>query len=191
MLMAMTASIEVCLSLWAVDVLRTHAGMSAGTAAAGVSATLVGMFAGRLAAGRAALRVPPARLLLFAFVVSFAGFALFWASTVGWLAVAGLVVAGVGNSVHYPLAISMALTAAGGQADKAAGLSSYPIALGFGVAPFALGWISDHLGPHRAFLILPAFVLAAVLLTVLLGRALRASPPSARPAITLSVASAD
>jgi MFS family permease len=190
-LMAMTASIEVCLSLWAVDVLRTHAGLSAGTAAAGVSATLVGMFVGRLAAGRIALRVPPVRLLLFAFIVSFAGFAVFWVSTVGWLAVAGLVVAGLGNSVHYPLAISMALTAAGGQPDKAAGFSSYSIALGFGAAPFALGWISDHVGSHRAFLILPAFILAAALLTVVLSRALRASVAPATRAAPVSVASAD
>ena len=190
-LMAMTASIEVCLSLWAVDVLRTHAGLSAGTAAAGVSATLVGMFVGRLAAGQIALRVPPVRLLLFAFIVSFAGFAVFWVSSVGWLAVAGLVVAGLGNSVHYPLAISMALTAAGGQADKAAGFSSYSIALGFGVAPFALGWISDHVGPHRAFLILPAFILVAALLTVVLSRALRAFAAPATRATAVSVASAD
>ena len=174
-LMAATASIEVCLSLWAVDVLRTHAGMSSGAAAAAISAILIGMFVGRLLGGRFALRVPPVRLLLVALGVSFAGFALFWTSTAGWLAVAGLFVAGLGNSVHYPLAISMALEAATGQEDRAAGYSSYSIAVGFGVAPFALGWIADQVGAHRAFLILPGFILAAAALTVWLGRATRAA----------------
>jgi predicted MFS family arabinose efflux permease len=174
-LMAACASIEVCLSLWAVDVLRTHAGLSSGAAAAAISGILVGMFLGRLVGGRFALRVPPVRLLLIALGVSFLGFALFWTSTAGWLAVAGLFIAGLGNSVHYPLAISMALGAARGQEDRAAGFSSYAIAVGFGVAPFALGWISDQVGPHRAFLILPGFIFAAVALTVWLGRATRAA----------------
>ena len=84
------------------------------------------MFLGRLLGGRFALRVPPVRLLLVALGVSFAGFALFWTSTAGWLAVAGLFVAGLGNSVHYPLAISMALGAASGQEDRAAGSCRTP-----------------------------------------------------------------
>jgi fucose permease len=162
--------------------------MSAGAAAAAVSAILVGMFVGRLAGGRVALRVPAMRLLLIAFTVSFAGFALFWLSTVGWLAVVGLVITGLGNSVHYPLAISLALAAAGGQADRAAGFSSYSIAFGFGVAPFALGWLADQVGPHEAFLILPGLIAASVALTVLLGRSLRATAaPAAGAAASVPV----
>ena len=49
-LLAATSSIEVCFSLWAVDVLRTHAGMASGPAAAGFAAVLAGMFVGRLVA---------------------------------------------------------------------------------------------------------------------------------------------
>jgi fucose permease len=175
--MAATASIEVCLSLWAVDVLRTHAGLPSGAAAAAISGILVGMFVGRLIAGRLALRVPPVRLLLIAFAVSFVGFTIFWTATAGWLAVAGLVVAGLGNAVHYPLAISMALEAAPGQADRAAGFSSYSIAVGFGVAPFALGWLADQVGAHKAFLILPAFIAAGIVLTLWFGRATRTAVP--------------
>ena len=173
-LMSVTGSIEVCLSLWTADVLRTHAGLSAGGASAAVAAIVCGMFAGRLAGGRAALRWAPVPLLLGALTVSMAGFALFWASTVGWLAVTGLVVLGLGNALHYPLAISIALAVAGPAADKAAGWSAYSMGVGFGIAPVALGWVADGVGPHPAFLLLPAFIAVAVLLTVRLGRALPA-----------------
>ncbi|MEU1235632.1 MFS transporter [Micromonospora aurantiaca] len=173
-LMSVTGSIEVCLSLWTADVLRTHAGLSAGGASAAVAAIVCGMFAGRLAGGRAALRWAPVPLLLGALTVSMAGFALFWGSTVGWLAVTGLVVLGLGNALHYPLAISIALAVAGPAADKAAGWSAYSMGVGFGIAPVALGWVADGVGPHPAFLLLPAFIAVAVLLTVRLGRALPA-----------------
>ncbi|MEW2442063.1 MFS transporter [Micromonospora marina] len=173
-LMSVTGSIEVCLSLWTADVLRTHAGLSAGGASAAVAAIVCGMFAGRIAGGRAALRWAPVPLLLGALTVSAAGFALFWGSTVGWLAVTGLVVLGLGNALHYPLAISIALAVAGPAADKAAGSSAYSMGVGFGIAPVALGWVADGVGPHPAFLLLPAFIAVAVLLTVRLGRALRA-----------------
>ncbi|MET8906764.1 MFS transporter [Micromonospora sp. NPDC004551] len=173
-LMSVTGSIEVCLSLWTADVLRTHAGLSAGGASAAVAAIVCGMFAGRLAGGRLALRWRPVPLLLAALTVSLAGFALFWSAPVGWLAVTGLVVLGLGNALHYPLAIAIALAAAGPAADKAAGWASYSMGVGFGIAPVALGWVADGVGPHLAFLLLPGFIAAAMLLTVRLGRALRA-----------------
>ncbi|SCL61353.1 MFS transporter [Micromonospora chersina] len=176
-LMSVTGSIEVCLSLWTADVLRTHAGLGAGGASAAVAAIVCGMFVGRLAGGRLALRWRPVPLLLAALTVSLAGFALFWSAPVGWLAVTGLVVLGLGNALHYPLAISIALAAAGPAADKAAGWASYSMGVGFGIAPVALGWVADGVGPHLAFLLLPGFIAAAMLLTVRLGRALRLPAP--------------
>ncbi|MDT0532271.1 MFS transporter [Micromonospora sp. DSM 115977] len=179
-LMAVTGSIEVCLSLWTADVLRSHAGMAAGGASAAVAAIVCGMFVGRLAGGRLALRYRPVPLLLVALGVSLAGFALFWIAPVGWLAVTGLVVLGLGNALHYPLAISIALAVAGPAADRAAGYASYSMGVGFGIAPVALGWVADGVGPHLAFLLLPAFIAAAALLAARLGRALRPAPVDLR-----------
>lgn len=177
-LMAVTGSIEVCLSLWTADVLRSHAGLNAGAASAAVAAIVCGMFVGRLVGGRFALRWPPVPLLLAALTVSLVGFGLFWSAQVGWLAVTGLVVLGVGNALHYPLAISIALAVAGPAADKAAGWSSYSMGVGFGIAPVALGWVADGVGPHLAFLLLPGFIAAAMLLAGRLGRALRTPRPT-------------
>ncbi|MFC4020616.1 MFS transporter [Micromonospora sp. GCM10011542] len=175
LLMAVTGSIEVCLSLWTADVLRSHAGLSAGTAAAAVAAIVCGMFVGRLVGGRIALRLQPVPLLLAALGLSFAGFALFWGATAGWLAVTGLVVLGLGNALHYPLAISIALAVAGPAAERAAGWSAYSMGVGFGIAPVALGRLADGIGPHLAFLVLPGFIAVAALLAVRLGRSLRPS----------------
>jgi MFS family permease len=174
-LMGVTGSVEVCLSLWAAEELRTNVGMSAGGASAGVASIVIGMFVGRLVGGRVALRLAPVPLLLGALGLSAAGFALFWLSTVGWLAVGGLLVLGLGNAMHYPLAISMAVAAGGNQPDKAAAYSSYSIALGFGLGPLALGAVADGLGsPHRAFLLVPALLAVAAALAVRLGRRLAA-----------------
>jgi len=171
-LLSATASIEVCFSLWAVDVLRDHAGMASGPAAASFAAVLAGMLAGRLAAGRVALRVPPTVLLFVAFALTMLGFAVFWLSSAGWLAVAGLFVVGLGIAVQYPLVISLALAAARGQTDRASGLTSYPVAFGFGVSPVILGALADTAGPHLAFLVMPPFIAAAAALTWWLRREL-------------------
>ncbi|MEW2473808.1 MFS transporter [Micromonospora gifhornensis] len=180
-LMAVTGSIEVCLSLWTADVLRVHAGMAPGAASAAVAAIVAGMFVGRIFGGRVALRLRPVPLLLAALGVSLAGFALFWVASVGWLAVVGLVVLGLGNALHYPLAISLALAVAGDATDQAAGWSAYSMAVGFGIAPVALGWVADGVGAHLAFLLLPGFIAVAALLAVRLGRALPTPTPAERP----------
>jgi predicted MFS family arabinose efflux permease len=173
-LLGVTGSVEVCLSLWAADVLRDHAGMSPGGASATVAAIVGGMLAGRLAGARIALRVPPVPLLLAALSVSATGFVLFWSSPVGWLAAAGLIVLGLGNAMHYPLVISLAMAGAPGQADLAAATANYSVAIGFGAAPLLLGWVADKIGPHPAFLLLPALILAAALIVIRLGRTLPA-----------------
>lgn len=171
-LLTMTGSVEVCLSLWAADVLRTHAGMSPGAASATVAAIVGGMFAGRLVGSALARRVAAVPLLLGALGVSVVGFAIFWLSSLPWLAAAGLMVLGVGNAMHYPLGVSMALAVADGQRDRASAVTMYASAIGFGIAPVVLGWIADGVGPHRAFLLMPLFIAAAAMLAVRLRRAL-------------------
>src|SRR5690606_473606 len=178
-LLAATGSVEVCASLWAAEVLRGRAGMDAGGAAAALSAIVAGMFVGRLVGSRLALRMGPVPLMLRALALSGAGFALFWLATVPWLAVLGLLVLGLGNAMHYPLGISLALRAAPGQEDRAAARASYGMALAFGVSPFVLGAVADGVGAHRAFLVVPVFLALAAGLVTPLGRRLPAVPARA------------
>jgi fucose permease len=170
--MSGTGSVEVCLNLWSGDVLRTHAGMSAGAAATAISGIVGGMALGRVIGGRIALRVPAPRLLLCALAASGVGFTLFWLATVPWLAVTGLVLTGLGNAMHYPLTIGMALQASGGRPDEAAARASYAMAVSFGVSPLLLGAVADRVGAHAAFLLVPVFLAGAAALVAPLARRL-------------------
>jgi fucose permease len=182
-LISVTGSVEVCLSLWAVEVLRGHAGMAPGQATAAVSGIVAGMFAGRLVGGRlllgigapatiagrkrgtgTALRVAPVPFLFAALGVSAVGFTIFWFATAGWLATAGLVVLGLGNAMHFPLGISLAMRTAPGREDLASARASYGFAVCFGVAPLVLGAVADGIGPHPAFLLVPVLLALAALL---------------------------
>jgi fucose permease len=181
---SLTGSIEVCLGLWAVEVLRVRDHMSAGAAASAVSVILLGMFLGRLAGGRLALRFPAVALLLSAFAVSLFGFLIFWMATAGLFAVLGLFICGLGNAMHFPLALGLALRAAGpALADQAAARASYGMAISFGLAPFALGAIADRVGAHTAFLLVPVFLLAAVVVATRLRRELLTRDPVPVPAV--------
>ncbi len=174
-LMCCTGSVEVCMNLWAGDELRHHAGMSPGGAATAVAGIVGGMCLGRVIGGRIALRVAAPRLLLCVLALSAAGFAVFWAATTSWLAVAGLIVCGLGNGMHYPLGIGMALQVAPGREDQAAARASYSMAVGFSVAPLTLGAVADRVGTHAAFVLVPGFLAAAALLVLPLARRLRAA----------------
>jgi len=163
-MIVMTGVVEIGLGLWSVIVLRERLGFSSAAAATAVSAILGGMMLGRAAGARLALRAKPLPLYFGALVVSAVGFGLFWTAPVAGLAVAGLFVAGLGNAMHYPLGISMALAAAPAQPERAAGVASYSMGLSFGIGPLLLGLVADSVGAHPALLLVPLFIVAAALL---------------------------
>ncbi|MGN6245923.1 MAG: MFS transporter [Motilibacteraceae bacterium] len=154
-------SVEFSMTIWSSDLLRSRVGFGAGAAAAGVTAIVAGMTAGRFAGSRLALLVSPDRLLLQALLVTAAGFAVFWSSTVGWLSLAGLVLTGLGIAMQFPLGIARAIAASEGRADAATSRASLGAGLAIGLGPFVLGALADHLGTHRAFLLVPGLLAAA------------------------------
>ena len=156
-----TASVELCLTLWVADLMRAHSHAPEGAATAALSAVVGGMCVGRLFGSRLLLRRSAPWVLLGALAVSAAGFMVFWVAPVPWLAVAGLILLGLGNSMHFPLGIALVVAHSGGQPDLAVSRSSYAAALAFGVSPFILGVVADSVGPHRAFLLVPAFLAGA------------------------------
>jgi MFS family permease len=171
-MMAVTGSVEAGFSLWAADVLRTHAGMSQGGAAQSISAIVAGMFLGRIGGARLALRIAPIPLYLAALLTSAIGFGLFWASGTAAIAVVGLLVLGLGNAMHYPIAIALAMRAAPGQPDRAAASASYSMGLSFGAGPLILAALADAVGVRAAFLLVPLLLASAAALALLLRRAL-------------------
>lgn len=154
---------EFCLTLWAVDLLRSRDGLRAGAASAALTGLVAGMFAGRLVGGRLALRFGVDQMLYAALATAASGFLLFWASTWAPLAITGLLICGLGVALHYPLGIARAIDAAEGRPDLASARASIGAAIAIGAGPFALGALADQIGLHKAFLVVPVlFALAAV-----------------------------
>lgn len=173
-----TASVEVGMNQWVADVLLERTGMSQGAATACVSAIIAGMFVGRLVASQVALRVPSAGVMLGGLVLSAAGFAVFWLAGVAWVAIVGLGLCGLGNAVHFPFGIALAIEHSNGQPDLATAKTSYAFGAAFGLAPFALGSVADLVGPHTAFLLVPLFLAVSAAAVVPLARGRRAVQPA-------------
>ena len=76
------------------------------------------------------------------------GFAVFWASTSAPLAVAGLLVCGLGVSLYFPLGLSRAIAVSDGRPDQATARVGVGAALASGVGPFVLGALADAAGIH-------------------------------------------
>ncbi len=176
LVLVLCIGVEFCLTFWAADGLRERTGASPAVATAGVTAVVAGMFAGRIVGGRVALRVGSRRLLLGALALGAVGFAAFWLSTATVAALAGLVLAGLGIALHFPLGAARAVAASGGRPDLAAGRVSWAAGVASGVAPFGLGAAADHVGTHTAFLLVPALLAAAAACVL-------ASPRERAPAV--------
>jgi predicted MFS family arabinose efflux permease len=168
--------VEFCLTNWSADLLREQVGFSAGAAAAGVSAVIGGMTLGRVITGRMALRYSTRRLLLVAILIALMGWAGTWLAVSGWTALLGLFVTGVGLGALYPLGTAIVLAAASGQRDQAAGVLSIGVGLAAGGGPFALGALADASSTHLAFLVVPALLVAAIVLLLQSARLNRATP---------------
>ncbi|MBA3523429.1 MAG: hypothetical protein H0T85_02510 [Geodermatophilaceae bacterium] len=160
---------EFSLTFWASDLVRERTGAGVAASTGAVTALLVGMTLGR-AAGARLTRVRPVDWLLGrALLLSGAGFLMFWISTALWLSVLGLVLLGLGLSLQFPLAIGRVIAASDGRPDLATGRASVAVGVAIGTAPFALGLLSDEIGTHRAFLLIPALLGAAWALVRLSG----------------------
>lgn len=152
-------AVEFATTFWASDLVREQTNAPAAVAAASVSALVLGMAAARFVVGPLSARRSPGGLLLLGFAVAGLGWLVLWTATTPAVAVVGLVLAGFGYGTHYPLAVALAIGGSGGRPDAGQGLLTVGGGLAVGLAPFLLGGIADRVGPHGAFLLVPAFLL--------------------------------
>ncbi|MFI7534253.1 MFS transporter [Streptosporangium sp. NPDC049376] len=154
--------LEFSFNLWAAKLVSDNTGLSAAVAASALTAFTAGLALGRFGGARLALRIPPASLLIGALGLTFVGWLLFWTSTAPPAAYAGLLVSGVGVSLHFPLALSRVLTATAGRPERATGVASLYSSSATGVGPFLLGALADVSGTQQAFLMVPVMIVLAV-----------------------------
>jgi MFS family permease len=163
-------------------------GAGPGIAAATTAGLVAGMSAIRFVVGPLSLRVPSTMLLAVAFVVAIGGWAILWTATTPWVAMVGLVVAGFGYGATYPLSIALLLATSPGRADAMQARATLVGGLAIGVAPFALGALSDVVGTHQAFVVVPVVAVVGAAAAVLGGRALRRPPVPPTTRLELGVA---
>lgn len=154
-------AIEFATTFWASDVVREGTGAPEALAASAVAALLAGMTISRFAAGSLARRASAETLLLVGYAVAVAGWLVLWLASAPWVAVGGLLLAGLGYGVHYPLAVSLLLQAAGDRADLGQARALLGVGAAIGLSPFVLGAAADAVGPHRAFVLIPLLAVIA------------------------------
>ena len=159
---------EFSMVLWSADLLRERASYGPAAAAASLATVTGGMAIGRFVGSRLAEHWTIDRVLRISVVVALIGFAVAWLTDLGPIILIGLFITGLGIGVHWPLGVSRAVHASGGMTDRTSALASVFGSTAIAVAPFILGALSDTIGFHRAFLLVPAML--SVSLIILLVR---------------------
>ncbi|MEV0667475.1 MFS transporter [Actinomadura luteofluorescens] len=173
--LVLAVGVEFCMVFWAADFLGSVKGLGAGGAATLSAGFVLGMAVGRAAAGPVVRRGGrPDRLLALAAAVGIGGFAVLWASPAP-VAVAGLVVTGLGVALLYPVILGQALAARPSEPVRAAARCALASGVAIGVAPLVLGALADLTTLRAAVLVAPVLL---VVLLVRCGRRLRTGSAS-------------
>ncbi|MEV3919758.1 MFS transporter [Actinomadura coerulea] len=173
--LVLAVGVEFCMVFWAADFLGSVKGLGSGSAATLSAGFVLGMAAGRAAAGPVVRRGGrPDRLLALAAAVGLGGFAVLWASPAP-VAVAGLVVTGLGVALLYPVILGQALASRPSEPVRAAARCALASGVAIGVAPLVLGALADLTTLRAAALVAPVLLLV---LLVRCGRRLRTGPAS-------------
>ena len=180
-LAAASMGVEFCLVYFGAEQLQSS-GLSTTAAVTAMSVHYLGLLLGRVL-GAIATRRPKRTvpLLCVSLLVTAGGFLLFWLTTTPYLAVLGLLLAGLGIANLYPLSVALSLAAAPHREDQANSRSQL---LGGGlviVAPYLLGHLADRHGLTNAFAVEPVLI-GLCLLLLLGGLRARATAGPDRPA---------
>lgn len=164
--MLLCVATEFAFVLWAGDVLRDQAGASTAVAAAALSAVAVGMMLARFTMSAVTRRISLDRLFLVSLLVPAIAWLPMWLSTSAPMILACMFVIGFGLGYHFPVGMSRMLIAAPGLADEAANRSSLASGIAISGSPFLLAVLSDAVGLHTAFIMVPVLLAAAVVTVV-------------------------
>lgn len=161
------SAVEACTFTWTVDLLREQGGFTPAVAAAGLGTVSAGMVLGRLVASRLAESWSIDALLRCAIVI--AGLALLLAllARTPLLLLGCMFLVGLGISVNWPLGVSRLVAASGGLANRGASLASVAGGIAAGTFPFLMGAWADRAGIGTAFLLIPALLILAMAILVL------------------------
>ncbi len=181
-----SVSAEFCMVFWAASAFRDWYGASDDVAAALAAMFLLGMATSRALSTPLTRAIPEAwRLVGGGCLVALVGFALFWAGPSLPIAVVGAVIVGMGMGSHYPVLLPLFVSGYPATPDRAAARGALASGLAIGGAPLILAALSDRLGLHDAYLVVPALL---ALLAVRVVRRREAGPHGDRPVASEALA---
>lgn len=156
----LSVSAEFCMVFWAASAFRDWHGASDDVAAALAAMFLIGMASARAMSTPLTRAIPEAwRLVTGGCVVALVGFVMFWAGPTLWVAALGAMTVGAGMGLQYPVLLPLFISGHPDAPDRAAARGTLATGLAIGVAPLVLAVLSDRLGLHDAYLIVPILVL--------------------------------
>jgi fucose permease len=162
----LVVGVEFCVAFWATDFLQEEAGVGRGAASASLGLFVGGMATGRLVGGRLAVARDPRRLLIGALGLAATGFVIFWSTGAPAVSLTGLAVIGLGVAMLFPLSLSFAMASAPGVLEKASARASLAGGIAVLLAPYALATLADAVGVRAGFLLVPALIATALVLTL-------------------------
>jgi fucose permease len=155
-------ALEFCLSFWLASYLDDEVGLGRDLAAAMSSVLYAAALAGRLLLSRLARRIAAEPLLASALVLTVLGAPLLLMAQGPGLAIAGIVVTGIGMGATFPLTSSLHVQASSISADAAMGQVLAVAAIGQIAGPLATGVLAQLADLRVGLLVLPGLSAVAL-----------------------------
>lgn len=160
-------SIEWSIVFWGAEFLEKNTGLDRTAAATIMSVYFAAVVLSRAAGSRLTRHFQIGLLLLSAFLMTGAGFFLFWLAPLTGLAVAGLFVAGLGIANLFPLTLSAASSIVEPhQSDTASGRVSLGAGLAILITPQVLGMFADYTSIKTAYGLVAVILFFALAVTI-------------------------
>jgi fucose permease len=180
----LAVSIEFCMIYWSADYLVKTFQLSTAAAAQAISLFLGGMILGRALTSRL-LRCFSARQIIFASILlGMSGFLLYWNTASVLPGLIGLALTGLGIASLYPLILSLAIGASGGNESRAGARATLASGVAILCLPLLLGRLADVAGLKPAFAVVAALFIVILLMMLIARRVDRAVPAADRQSET-------
>jgi len=158
---------EFATTFWAAALLRDRVGGTASAATLAIVALGSGMAVGRWYGAIVLKKLHLDQQLITIIILQFIGFAIFWFSHSILISLISLFITGLGISMQFALCSLRLIGFSDKRPDLAIGISSLAAGSGIALAPFVLGVLGDQLGISRAYLMVPALILVALAIVIL------------------------
>lgn len=179
-LIVLCVSVEFSMVFWASTLVERQVEISLGDATLVATAFYAGMTTTRVGLSvRAIGGHEPMALMRLGLAVALLGSLLAWVSRDVLAAGLGIYLGGLGTGFLYPLGVSVALALVPRSRERASARLIIASGVAILVSPFVLGLAADAGGVATAWLLVPGLCVAALALSVPLGRSRVTLPPTA------------